>query len=141
MNLYRRRSIPPGSFVHDAAFLRGQDYAARIPSSAVRVSTSRNQPVLRRRLPSASDHCGEIIKSLIAVRLAERFQVENSSGRDSFTKSHLIVQSLMTLRLSEQHFCDTCTQVRTCMAEHQPQVSDPDTTGAPESWNEPIWER
>jgi uncharacterized protein (DUF2235 family) len=44
LNLYRRRTIPPGSLVHDSAFLRGEEYAARIPPTAVRVTTKRNQP-------------------------------------------------------------------------------------------------
>jgi uncharacterized protein (DUF2235 family) len=39
MNLYRRRSIPPGSLVHDAAYLQGPDYQKRIPADSIRVST------------------------------------------------------------------------------------------------------
>jgi uncharacterized protein (DUF2235 family) len=39
MNLFRRRLIPPGSLVHDAAYLQGPDYQKRIPSDALRVST------------------------------------------------------------------------------------------------------
>lgn len=38
MNLYRRRTIPAGSLVHESAFLRGEDYSKRLPSNAVRVS-------------------------------------------------------------------------------------------------------
>ena len=37
MNLYRRRTIPPGSLVHAAAFARGDEYSRRIPADAVRV--------------------------------------------------------------------------------------------------------
>jgi uncharacterized protein (DUF2235 family) len=36
MNQYRRRTIPPGSLVHAAAFERGADYQKRLPSDAVR---------------------------------------------------------------------------------------------------------
>jgi uncharacterized protein (DUF2235 family) len=39
MNLYRRRTIPPKSLVHDAAYLQGADYQKRIPADAIRVST------------------------------------------------------------------------------------------------------
>jgi uncharacterized protein (DUF2235 family) len=39
MNLYRRRTIPPKSLVHDAAYLQGADYQERIPADAMRVST------------------------------------------------------------------------------------------------------
>jgi uncharacterized protein (DUF2235 family) len=39
MNLYRRRTIPPGSLVHDSAFLRTGDYSKRLPSDAVREQT------------------------------------------------------------------------------------------------------
>jgi hypothetical protein len=39
MNLYRRRTIPPGSLIHDAAYLRGPDYQKFIPADSVRVST------------------------------------------------------------------------------------------------------
>jgi uncharacterized protein (DUF2235 family) len=39
MNLYRRRTIPPKSLVHDAAYLQGPDYQKRLPADAVRVST------------------------------------------------------------------------------------------------------
>lgn len=39
MNLFRRRTMPPRSLVHDAAYLRGPEYLKRIPGDAVRVST------------------------------------------------------------------------------------------------------
>jgi uncharacterized protein (DUF2235 family) len=39
MNLFRRRTIPAGSMVHESAYLRGVDYAKRIPANAVRVQT------------------------------------------------------------------------------------------------------
>jgi uncharacterized protein (DUF2235 family) len=39
MNLYRRRTIPPGSLIHDAAYLQGTDYQKRLPADAIRVST------------------------------------------------------------------------------------------------------
>lgn len=39
MNLFRRRFIPPGSSVHDAAFRRDPDYLRRLPSDAVRVDS------------------------------------------------------------------------------------------------------
>ena len=39
MNLYRRRTIPPRSLIHDAAYLQGPDYQKRLPADAVRVST------------------------------------------------------------------------------------------------------
>ena len=35
MNLGRRRTIPPGSFVHRAAYQRGPDYQKRLPPDAV----------------------------------------------------------------------------------------------------------
>jgi uncharacterized protein (DUF2235 family) len=34
MNLFRRRTIPPGSFVHESAYLRGAEYAKRFPADA-----------------------------------------------------------------------------------------------------------
>jgi uncharacterized protein (DUF2235 family) len=37
MNLGRRRTIPPGSLVHAAAFERGDEYRKRLPADAVRV--------------------------------------------------------------------------------------------------------
>jgi len=37
MNLYRRRQIPPGSLVHESAYLRDADYQKRIPSDAMKV--------------------------------------------------------------------------------------------------------
>jgi uncharacterized protein (DUF2235 family) len=41
MNLYRRRTIPPNSLVHDAAYLQGAAYQKRIPPDATRISTRR----------------------------------------------------------------------------------------------------
>jgi uncharacterized protein (DUF2235 family) len=38
MNLFRRRTIPPSSMVHTAAFERGPAYAARLPADAIKVS-------------------------------------------------------------------------------------------------------
>jgi uncharacterized protein (DUF2235 family) len=43
MNLFRRRTIPPRSLVHDAAYLQEADYQKRIPADAIRVSTSHFQ--------------------------------------------------------------------------------------------------
>ena len=40
MNLFRRRTIPPASLVHDSAFLRGVQYRKYIPKDAIRTSTS-----------------------------------------------------------------------------------------------------
>jgi uncharacterized protein (DUF2235 family) len=37
MNRHRRRRLPPGSLVHESAFQRGGNYAARLPADAVRV--------------------------------------------------------------------------------------------------------
>lgn len=39
MNLYRRRTIPPGSLVHESAYLRNGDYSKRLPPDAVREKT------------------------------------------------------------------------------------------------------
>jgi uncharacterized protein (DUF2235 family) len=39
MNLYRRRTIPPGAHVHEAAFARGGGYADRLPKNVVRETT------------------------------------------------------------------------------------------------------
>jgi uncharacterized protein (DUF2235 family) len=39
MNLYRRRTIPPGSLVHESAYLRTGDYSQRLPPDAVREKT------------------------------------------------------------------------------------------------------
>jgi uncharacterized protein (DUF2235 family) len=36
MNLFRRRTIPPGSWIHESAYLRGADYAKRLPADARR---------------------------------------------------------------------------------------------------------
>jgi uncharacterized protein (DUF2235 family) len=41
MNLFRRRTIPPGSWVHESAYLRGGDYAKRLPGDARRLSVTR----------------------------------------------------------------------------------------------------
>jgi uncharacterized protein (DUF2235 family) len=41
MNLYRRRSIPAGSLVHESAFVRANDYKDRLPSDAEMVRTRR----------------------------------------------------------------------------------------------------
>lgn len=45
MNLYRRRTIPSGSLVHESAYLRGDKYRELIPAGAVRVATQKNLPV------------------------------------------------------------------------------------------------
>lgn len=37
-NLGRRRTIPPGSLVHESAFARGEDYLKPLPANAIRVS-------------------------------------------------------------------------------------------------------
>jgi uncharacterized protein (DUF2235 family) len=39
INNYRRRRLPPGACVHDAAFERGGGYAARLPPDVVRLSS------------------------------------------------------------------------------------------------------
>ena len=39
MNLYKRRTIPPNSLVHDSVFARSGNYAARVPKDAIPVST------------------------------------------------------------------------------------------------------
>ncbi len=39
MNRYRRRTMPPGALIHDAAYARGAAYQERFPPDAVRVST------------------------------------------------------------------------------------------------------
>ena len=41
MNLYRRRTLPAGSLVHDAAYVQDAEYQKRIPADAKRVSTRR----------------------------------------------------------------------------------------------------
>jgi len=38
MNKGRRRTLPPGSMVHESVFQRAGDYAARLPSDVVQVS-------------------------------------------------------------------------------------------------------
>lgn len=35
-NLYRRRTLPPNSLVHDSVFRRGDDYSSRLPAGVVR---------------------------------------------------------------------------------------------------------
>lgn len=37
MNLYRRRTIPPASLVHQSAYLQGAEYQKRIPTDAIQV--------------------------------------------------------------------------------------------------------
>jgi uncharacterized protein (DUF2235 family) len=39
MNLYRRRTIPPHSLVHDSVFARSGNYSKRVPPDAIPVST------------------------------------------------------------------------------------------------------
>jgi uncharacterized protein (DUF2235 family) len=39
MNLFRRRTIPPGSCIHEAAFQRGSKYAGKLPPDAVHVNS------------------------------------------------------------------------------------------------------
>jgi uncharacterized protein (DUF2235 family) len=39
MNLFRRRTIPDGSLVHDSVFKRGPDYCKRLPSNVTPVAT------------------------------------------------------------------------------------------------------
>jgi uncharacterized protein (DUF2235 family) len=41
MNLYRRRTIPDGSLIHDSAYLQGAEYQKRFPPGAIRVGTQR----------------------------------------------------------------------------------------------------
>ena len=43
MNLFRRRTMPPKSLVHESAYLRGPDYARFIPTDAVQV---RREPLV-----------------------------------------------------------------------------------------------
>jgi len=50
MNLYRRRPLPPGSLVHESAYLRGEDYRKLIPPDAVCVVT-------RKHAASPPDEC------------------------------------------------------------------------------------
>lgn len=40
MNLYRRRTIPDHSLIHDSAYLQGTDYQKRFPAGAIRSSTT-----------------------------------------------------------------------------------------------------
>jgi hypothetical protein len=37
MNLGRRRTIPPGSLIHQAAYQRGGEYLKRLPADATKV--------------------------------------------------------------------------------------------------------
>jgi uncharacterized protein (DUF2235 family) len=39
MNLWRRRTIPPNSLVHESAYQRSGGYSARVPGDAIRVTT------------------------------------------------------------------------------------------------------
>jgi hypothetical protein len=39
MNLWRRRTIPPKSLIHESAYLRTGGYSSRLPSDAIRVPT------------------------------------------------------------------------------------------------------
>ena len=39
MNLYRRRTIPANSLVHDSVFARAENYSKRVPADAIPVST------------------------------------------------------------------------------------------------------
>jgi hypothetical protein len=39
MNWWRRRTMPPGSLVHEAAWVRSGGYKDRLPADAVRVGT------------------------------------------------------------------------------------------------------
>ena len=43
MNLFRRRTIPPGALIHDAAFQRGEDYIRKLPAEHTRVTTVADQ--------------------------------------------------------------------------------------------------
>lgn len=38
MNLFQRRTIPPNSSIHEAAYARGTEYAERLPADAIRVA-------------------------------------------------------------------------------------------------------
>jgi uncharacterized protein (DUF2235 family) len=40
MNLWHRRTIPPNSLVHESAYLRSGGYSSRLPSDAIRVTTT-----------------------------------------------------------------------------------------------------
>jgi uncharacterized protein (DUF2235 family) len=40
-NLWRRRTIPPSSLVHESAWIRKDNYKSRLPADAVRVATMR----------------------------------------------------------------------------------------------------
>lgn len=45
MNLYRRRTIPPVSLVHESVFRRGNNYRSRLPNDAIPVPTLLSSPV------------------------------------------------------------------------------------------------
>lgn len=45
MNLFRRRTVPPGSLVHESAFQRSGNYKDRLPPDAAPVSTLPTSPV------------------------------------------------------------------------------------------------
>jgi len=42
MNLFRRRTIPPGSLIHESAYQRGEAYQKLLPPDAIRVKTRSN---------------------------------------------------------------------------------------------------
>jgi uncharacterized protein (DUF2235 family) len=44
MNLWRRRTIPPNSFVHESAYQRSDGYSSRLPTDAIRVATTMPRP-------------------------------------------------------------------------------------------------
>jgi len=44
MNLWRRRTIPPNSFVHESAYQRSDGYSSRLPADAIRVATTMPRP-------------------------------------------------------------------------------------------------
>jgi hypothetical protein len=41
MNLYRRRTIPPGSLIHESAYLQGEAYRQRLPADGRQVPIGR----------------------------------------------------------------------------------------------------
>jgi hypothetical protein len=44
MNLWRRRTIPPNSLVHESAYQRSDGYSSRLPADAIRVATTMARP-------------------------------------------------------------------------------------------------
>jgi len=46
MNLFRRRTIPAGSWVHESAYLRGAEYAKRLPPDARQFPIAQSQTTL-----------------------------------------------------------------------------------------------